>query len=391
MSIPVIYSQVTTNSPVTTATQLASTPGSILTILDMVLVNGANQLNIVSIVRTGNIAVIETSEAHPYQISETIHLENTGENNFNGKHKVFQLIDSTHLSIRVADTGATNTGAVGTIKHAAAGWTKTAIGTNQAAYHSAPFPDGQVRTIQIEDNSPYSNNFDFRVRLALGWTALNTATKISGARRYTKVNTNPKWCVIADDKTLQLFFANTTNYYIGEALGFDSTDNNVSLMSTGTEGGTYGAQFGCQSTAPATQPLSATAVMFLESPFSSVPDTFGSVSIGGTPVVTAQSLSLNQSSFRWANPISGKYMTSPIGVWEKISDAGQTHYPRARAKGISQPLGRLPVNISLDVVSGIYLLRETLVDGSFKDIAVLNSSSTNQTSASHLAVDLSMW
>jgi hypothetical protein len=391
MSIPVIYSQSTGNMPVTTAAQLASTAGSILTILDIVLVNGANQLNIVSIVRTGNIAVIETSGNHVYQQGETIHLENTGEATFNGKHKIFQILAPNQVSIRLPDSGALSVGAVGTIKAAAAGWTKTVIGTNQAAYHSAPFPDGLVRTIQIEDNSPYSNTFDFRVRIATGWTALNTATKISGARRYTKVNSNLRWCVIADDKTVQFFFAGTTNYYIGEAIGIDPVDNNVTVMSMGTEGGIYGAQFGCQSISPLSQTLAQTAVAILESPFSPSTDVYASVSISGTPMVSGLALGADQNSFRYANPISGKYMNSPVDIWEKISDTGQTHYPRARAKGILQPVGKLPINIPADTLTGIYPIRETLIDGSVKDFAVLNSTSITQGSSSQVAVDLSMW
>lgn len=391
MSIPVIYSQSTPNMPVTTVAQLASTAGSILTILDIVLVNGANQLNISSINRTGNVAVIQTSADHPYQQGDTVHLENTGEVAFDGKHKVFQIVAPNQVSIRVADSGPTTVGAVGTIKHAAAGWTKTAIGTNHAAYHSAAFPDGLVRTIQIEDNSPYSNTYDFRVRLAVGWTALNTATKISAARRYTKVNSNARWCVAADNKTIQMFFAGTTNYYIGEALGLDAIDNNVSIMSTGLDGAAYGGQFGCQSIAPANQAIANVAFLFLESPLSPGVDIFGSVTIGGTPMVSALTLASDQGSFRYASPISGKYMTCPIDLWEKISDAGQTHYPRARAKGVSQPLGRLPVNIPSDTTSGIFNIRETLVDGSFKDFAILNSTSITQASSAHLAVDLSMW
>lgn len=391
MSIPTIFSQSTPNMPVTTAAHLASTAGSILTILDIVLVNGANQVNVSSITRTGTIAVVQTAADHSFQQGDTVHLENTGEANFNGKRKVFQILAPNQVSVHVADTGAASTGAVGTIKHAAAGWTKTVIGTNQAAYHSAAYPDGSVRTIQIEDNSPYSNTYEFRVRLCLGWTALNTATKISGARKYTKINSNARWCAIADNKTFQLFFAGTTNYYIGEALGFDALDNNVSLMSAGADGGAYGAQFGCQSIAPTTQAIANVAVLILESPFSSVTDTFGSVSLGGTPSVGALTLAANQSSFRYSNPVNGKYMTSPVDIWEKISDAGQTHYPRARAKGTLQPVGRLPVNIPADTLNGLYFIRETPGDGTFKDFVIINSTSVTQTSSAHIAVDLSMW
>ena len=68
MSIPSFFSQATTNIPVISAAHLASTAGSILTIADIVLVNGLNQLNINSINRTGTVAVVETPTAHPYQI-----------------------------------------------------------------------------------------------------------------------------------------------------------------------------------------------------------------------------------------------------------------------------------------------------------------------------------
>lgn len=391
MSIPSIFNQSTGNMPVTTAAHLASTAGSIITVLDIALVNGANQLNIVSITRTGNIAVIETSANHVYQQGETIQLENTGEIAFNGKHKVFQVLAPNQLSIRIPDSGPLSTGAVGTIKQAPAGWTKTVIGTNQAAYHSAPFPDGLVRTIQIEDNSPYANTYEFRVRLAIGWTALNTATKISSQRKYSKLNSNLRWCIIADDKTVQLFFGGLNGYYLGEALGFDATDNNVSVISTGTDGSNYGTQFGCQSIAPLNQTIAQTAITFLESPFLSSSDVFGSVSIGGTPMVSGLALSSDQGSFRYANPINGKYSSSPVDLWEKISDTGQTHYPRARAKGITQPLGRLPINIPADTLSGVFPIRETMPDGSVKDYAIINETSVTQNSASHVSIDLNMW
>lgn len=391
MSIPSFFSQAFTNSPVTTAAHLASTAGSILTICDIALVNGANQLNIVSIVRTGNVAVVETATAHPYQLNETLHLESTGEANFNGKFKIFQLLTPTTFSIKVANTGALSTGAVGTVKQAAAGWTKTVIATNVAAYHSAPYPDGLVRTIQIEDNSPFSNTYEFRVRLAVGWTALNTATKISTARKYTKVNTNSKWAVIADDKTVQMFFAGTTNYYIGEALGLESTDNNVSVMSTGTDGGIYGAQFGAQSFSPLAQTLGQTACCFLESPFSLLNDVFAAVSLLGSPSINTLTLATVQNNFLYSNPINGKFTTSPVDIWEKKADAGQTHFPRARAKGLFQPIGRLPVSILADLAASYYPIREDLVDGSVKDYVVFQTTSVTHTSSSHLTVDLNMW
>lgn len=391
MSIPVIFTHATANMPVTTAVQLASTAGSVITILDIALVNGANQLNIVSITRTGDVAVVETDASHPYIIGETVHIDGTTEANFNTKFKILQLLTPTTFSIRVPDLGELTVGAIGTVKQAAAGWTKTAIATNVVAYHSAPYPDGSVRTIQVEDNSPYGNTYDFRVRLALGWTALNTATKISIARRYTKNNGNLRWAVVADDKTLQMFFAGSNNYYVGHVIGLEDTDNNCSIISTGFDGGVYGAQFGAQSMMPVTQTTAQTGMAFLESPFSITNDVFGSISILGSPSIAAYSLATIQSSCRFASPINGKFMTAPIDIWEKVADAGQTHYPRARAKGIAQPLGRLPFAILADTLATWLPIRETAVDGTVKDYAVFQTTSATHMSSAHLSLDLNMW
>lgn len=391
MSIPVIFTQVTANMPVTTAAQLASTAGSIITILNIALIDGANQLNIVSITRTGDVAVVETDVAHPYVIGETVHIDGTPEAYFNAKFKILQLLTPTTFSIRVQDIGELTTGAIGTVKHAAAGWTKTDVAANVVAYHSAPYPDGSVRTVQIEDNSPFSNTYDFRVRLAVGWTALNTATKISSARRWTKNNGNLRWGIVADDKTLQVFFSGMNNYYVGHATGIDENDNNISMISTGLDGGTYGYQFGAQSIMPVTQTIAQTGVAFLESPFSVTNDNFASISINGCPSIGALSLASMQSSCRFANPISGKMMTAPIDIWEKLADAGQTHYPRARAKGITQPLGRLPFSVYADIPACWLPIRETAIDGTVKDFAVFQTTSTTQTSCAHLSLDLNMW
>jgi hypothetical protein len=325
------------------------------------------------------------------QLGETLLLENTGEANFNGKFKIFQLLTPTTFSIKVANTGALSTGAVGTVKQAPAGWTKTVIATNVAVYHSAPFPDGLSRSIQVEDNSPFANTYDFRVRLAVGWTALNTATRISTARRYTKVNSNLKWAIAADDKTIQMFFAGTTNYYLGAVIGFEETDNNASILSIGLDGGTSGYQFAAQSNMPVTQIIGGTACSYLESPFTITNDVFASVSIYGAPNVTQLSLASSQNSFRYASPINGKYITSPVDIWEKISDTGQTHYPRSRAKGIQQPLGRLPIAIFTDLPPAWYPIRETLVDGSVLDYVILQTVAATHTTCAHLAIDLNMW
>lgn len=390
MSIPVIFTQSTPNMPVTTSAQLADTAGSMETILDVALVNGANQVSIVSISRSGNIATIETSAPHLFKIGETLHLQNIGIPNFEGKFKPHQIIDSTHVTIRVSDTGATTSGAVGTIKLAAAGWAKIAISPGVVCYQSALFPDGESRYVQIEDNSPYGNSVEFRIRVAKQWTDLNIATKISAPRRFSKTNYNDKWAIIADDKTIQFFFSGASNYYCGEFIGFEPTDLNCCCLSTGYDGSNYGNQFGAVSNASPNQVISYTNCTILESQYNATNDTFGAVSLLGVPG-EGGSLSTKQAIFRYVNPFNGKYVTFNVDIWEKIADNGQCFFPRGRAKGLLQPIGKLPINVLTETIPGWFLIREQQLDGSYIDYALFSTTSVTPSSSSHLTINLTTW
>jgi hypothetical protein len=389
MTVPVLYHNATPNVPYNSTVNL-NVAGSIINLLDIVLINGINSVNIQSITRVGNLATIVTQAPHTFEQGDTLLFENTGENNFHRKIKFYNFIDSTTFTVLVDDIGATSIGAVGTVKLApAGGWTKIPVATNVACYRCDNFDDGLPRFIQIEDNSPYGNVNAFRVRIARGWTALDTATKISASRRIEKGATVTRWFIIADETCFYYSSLGISLFIFGGAKTETPLDDNLFMLSTGTEGNTPGSQFGLHgASATVSQTISTANCCVLDSYFNPVVDNFIVSSNFGALEPAATSLTGRQNFMNPYNLLTGELNLVPVGLWEKVADSGQTHYKRGTAKGLFQTIGRVPISFDTTFTKYFQIIRSEQ-NNQFKDILIFTG--INSTTGPTVAFDLNEW
>lgn len=384
MTTPVFYHQATGGIPVANQAQL-QVVGSVIAYLDFALVNGGNQLNIVSINRTVTSALVKTSANHVYTVGEVVHLENTGEPNFNGKFFVETVPNPDEITITVADISSASTGAVGTIKHAAAGWTKEAAGTNTAVYKSALMYDGTYRYIQIEDNGPYGGVTDFRVRIAKGWTAMDTASKISAQRRFSKIAGHGKWFVAADDKSIIMGFNGANLYGIGYGKETNVLDAVPFYLSSGADASTQGINFGTLSNAPNNQLIGTASGSFIDSITGIGTDSLFTGTILGSLESASSQINTKQAFHRAVNPLDGSIPMIPVDLWEKISDTGQTHTLRCRVRGMYQPYGKIPTDYIANSVEGFFKFKANNFLGKNRNMVMVTSASLT---SNQVAIDL---
>jgi hypothetical protein len=389
MTVPVLYHNATPNVPYTSTVNM-NVAGSIINLLDIVLINGLNSVNIQSITRVGDLATVVTQTPYTFEQGETLLFENTGEPNFHTKIKFYNRIDNNTFTVKVNDSGATTIGAVGTVRLApAGGWVKIPVATNVACYRCDNFDDGTPRFIQIEDNSPFGNVNSFRVRIAKGWTALNTATKISAARRIEKGSAVTRWMIMADETCFYFSSLGTSLFAFGGAKPDSPLDNTFFMVPSGTDGSTPGTQFGLNGAAGInSQSISSANCCLLDSYFTPIVDNFAVTSNFGALETAATSILPKQGIMNPYNLLSGELNLVPIDLWEKIADFGQTHYKRAATKGLYQTIGRVPLSFDSTMTKYFQVLRQDQ-GGQFRDIMLFTG--VNPTSGPTLACDLSNW
>jgi hypothetical protein len=142
MSIKVFYSDQTG------APQLSGSLGSLITVMDAVLVNGYNPQTITSMTRTGSTVTVTVAAGHGYDnpgvkwwnkngLGNYCQISGAEQTEYNGEWAISYVDDLTFtfdIGTLTPDTPAT--GALET-RRAPAGWTKPFADINRAAYRSA--------------------------------------------------------------------------------------------------------------------------------------------------------------------------------------------------------------------------------------------------------------
>lgn len=224
----VFYHSAMTGAPSSTL----NAAGAVITVLDAVLVNGFNVNTVSTLTRSGTTATATTSGTNGFSINDWVLIAGADQSAYNGRVKVTSKPASNQFTFEVA--GSPTTPATGTItaKYPGAGWAKTTAGTNNAAYQGG----GLGLWVQVEDNNPYADSHvGVRMRLAQGWTALDTATVIG-----TQINMHKAtggWMVFADAKTAYIFWGplggNVKSCCFGEFAPFYSGDAFSAFISGG--------------------------------------------------------------------------------------------------------------------------------------------------------------
>lgn len=117
------------------APSLTGQAGSMVTVLDAVLVNGYNTVSVSSITRVSATATVVCAAAHGLSTGDSALIAGAAQSDYN-IDAVVTVIDPTTFTYTVANSPATPATGTITVKRAPAGFTKTFAGTNKAAYRA---------------------------------------------------------------------------------------------------------------------------------------------------------------------------------------------------------------------------------------------------------------
>ena len=114
--------------------QLANVQGSMINLLDAILVNGFNEKVITSIVRDGGTAVLSFNNAHGFLERQVVSIAGTT-NGWNGEYRIISLTPTT-LTIECSEALPVNSEGTASCKAAAMGFEILFTGINKRAYRS---------------------------------------------------------------------------------------------------------------------------------------------------------------------------------------------------------------------------------------------------------------
>lgn len=117
------------------APSLTGQAGSMVTVLDAVLVDGYNTVSVSSITRVGSTATVVCAAAHGLRTGDSALIAGAAQGDYN-VDAVITVVDPTTFTYTVANSPATPATGTITVKRAPAGFTKTFAGTNKAVYRS---------------------------------------------------------------------------------------------------------------------------------------------------------------------------------------------------------------------------------------------------------------
>lgn len=230
-------------------------PGSLITALDAILVNGYGQVNVSSITRSGTTATVTTATAHGFSTGDVALIAGAAETAYNGEF-VVTVTGSTSFTYDV--TGSPATPATGTItsKRAPGGFTKTFAGTNKAVYRSNDLSSRRHYFRIVDDGTTsggarearlwgYETMSDVDTGTGMYPTAGQHSNGFFCQKSDTADATGRNWVLITDGKTVYHFAyissnvttdditapsSNMNAFGFGDALEFKSGDAYLSWV-----------------------------------------------------------------------------------------------------------------------------------------------------------------
>ena len=195
----------------TGAPTLQGQNGSLISLLDAVLVNGYNTVSVTSITRTGSTATVTTAANHNMMSGESVLISGAVETDYNVE-AVIAVTDATHFTYTVANAPSTPATGTITMKRAPAGFDKVFSSTNKAVYRSKD-TSGTRPYLQVTDDGTTTGAArEAKLRGYLTMTDINTGSepfptatqKSEGLYAYksqTVDTVSRPWALITDGKT----------------------------------------------------------------------------------------------------------------------------------------------------------------------------------------------
>lgn len=176
--------------------QLANVQGSMIGLLDAILVNGFNEKVITSIVRDGGTAVLSFNNAHGFSERQVITIAGTT-NGWNGEYRIISLTPTT-LTIECGEALPVNSEGTASCKAAPMGFEILFTGTNKRAYRSLnPESLGLILRVVDEPKSTLTGAKFAKVGVVASMSDINT---ITGTQMpYNPSNPNENWQMLVNN------------------------------------------------------------------------------------------------------------------------------------------------------------------------------------------------
>ncbi len=189
------------------ASTLANTAGSLLTVLDAILVDGYNSKT-VTITRSGTTATVNCT-SHGFRNGQILVVSGANESDYNITARC-TYVDANNVTYQVANSPTTPATGTITAKVAPLGWTKAYTGTNKTAYRQ-PTSGANGFYFRVDDTAAADAQFrgyETMSDVDTGTGLFPTASQIalgSGPYLHKATGTTRPWRAFSDGKLLYLF------------------------------------------------------------------------------------------------------------------------------------------------------------------------------------------
>lgn len=230
------------------APSLSGTAGSLLAVLDALLVTGYGVTTVSGIVRDGATVTVTTSTPHNRAADDVIEIAGADQTDYNGKWKVLSAPSSTTLTFAITVEPVTPATGSMTVKKAALGWVKAFSATNRAAYQP-PTGTNQFYLYVDDTTTTYASIVSYETM-----SDIDTGTgqmPSSGVSKWFKSNAASSavqnWAAYGDSAILYFLVRWSTSgsyssqhevYCFGDLVPFLSTDAYATVLQSNAASGT---------------------------------------------------------------------------------------------------------------------------------------------------------
>jgi hypothetical protein len=186
--------------------------GSLISVLDAVLVSGYNPVSVSSITRSDSTATVTTGAAHGLSTGDSVSITGADQVDYNVE-AVISVVDSTHFTYTVANSPDTPATGTITATRASAGFDKVYSATNKAVYRSKDTSGSRPYLQVIDDGTTTGGAREAKIRGYLAMSDADTGAEpfptldqyANGLLAYksaTISNDIRPWVLITDGKTI---------------------------------------------------------------------------------------------------------------------------------------------------------------------------------------------
>lgn len=208
----------------TGAPGLAGQAGSLIALLDAVLVNGYNSGSVTSITRSGSTATV-TRAGHGFQNGDCVLIEGADQAEYNGEFYISNVATDT-FDFTVSGTPATPATGTITAKRAPAGWLKSFSGTNKAVYRQGGGNQFYLRVDDAGTTTARVVGYEAMTDVDTGTAPFPTGAQISGGLYFLKSDTANstvrEWVITAIDRLFHFLVrvsATNSTQVVGHCFG----------------------------------------------------------------------------------------------------------------------------------------------------------------------------